>query len=136
MCTQFHADWNVQSKRAWIQVYTEFQISDFLSTYYSGFMSKSMQAREVPSLSRGVETEVGGLMGGTPVFCGKEATPFACVCSVAGGAEGNVVVEEKSQYDSLIQKGIQETKTEMWVEEYVERSSVHVLRLSRQRWRK
>lgn len=29
---------------------------------------KSMQVHEVPSLSRGVETEVGGLMGGTPVF--------------------------------------------------------------------
>lgn len=60
-----------------------------------------------------METEIGGLMGGTPVFCGKEATPFACVRCVAGGAEGNVVVEEKSQYDSLIQKGIQEMKTEI-----------------------
>lgn len=59
------------------------------------FSLKSMQVRKVPSLSRGVETEVGGLMGGTPVFCGKEPIPFACVCCVAGGAEGNIVAEEK-----------------------------------------
>lgn len=39
-----------------------------------------MQVHEVPSLSCGVKTEVVGLMGGAPVFCGKEAMPFACVC--------------------------------------------------------
>lgn len=50
---------------------------------------------------------------------------------MAGGAEGNVDVEEKRKYDSLIQKGIQEMETEIWMEEYVERSSVHVLSLTR-----
>lgn len=54
----------------------------------------------------------------------------------AGGAEGNVVMEEKSQYDGLIQKGIQKMKAEICVEEYVERNGVHVLSLTRQRWRK